>query len=340
MFDLDTAHVETIHVPGVPHAAVVAVLLGLGDQPDSDATRHRREDAVGVRPVGDAIHDHVNLAELVGIAVDRPRPEVLPRREIERRILREDAVAPDQGPRHVRVVRPLGGVHPLVVEPGAEAVDDRRIAGEVDPLVDVVLVGHAAGGAPRVGTVVGAAELDEVLAVEEHHLPVQDVAGQPLPHRDAGALQLGEAGLVQRVAGVGARIHQHANRHPGLVLPDQLVRVSRVLHEPERHVDGDGLAPDVVDQDGAAVLVSGVAETVLRGDRNHPGNEDEGRDREAEAEQTMGERHVTADLALRGGCHGRPCPRTEEMGVFSRKTACPLDPRARPWTVRRGARMG
>ena len=44
-------------------------------------------------------------------------------------------------------------------------------------------------------------------------------------------------------------------------------------------VDADGLVPDVVDQDGAAVLVSGVAETVLRGGRNHPGNKDEGRQR-------------------------------------------------------------
>ena len=49
-----------------------------------------------------------------------------------------------------------------------------------------------AGIHPRVRAEVRAAELDDALAGEEHHLPVQDAAGA-LPHRDAGGLQFGEA---------------------------------------------------------------------------------------------------------------------------------------------------
>jgi hypothetical protein len=47
------------------------------------------------------------------------------------------------------------------------------------------------------------------------------------------------------------------------MLPHELNGVPRVLHEPERDIDGDRLIPDQVDENRAAVLVAGIAETVL-----------------------------------------------------------------------------
>ena len=82
-------------------------------------------------------------------------------------------------------------------------------------------------------------------------------------HRNAGVLELIQPRRVQRIGAVRARVHQHPDRHAGLVPLDQLGGIAGVLHEPERHVDADGLVPDVVDQDGAAVLVARIAEAIL-----------------------------------------------------------------------------
>ena len=66
------------------------VLLRLGDQPHLHAARDRRDHVVGVLPVGDAVHDRVDLPLLRLVGVHRAGAEVLRRREVQRRILRED----------------------------------------------------------------------------------------------------------------------------------------------------------------------------------------------------------------------------------------------------------
>jgi len=72
---------------------------------------------------------------------------------------------------------------------------------EIDDLVLVVFVwilGHERGRAE-----VGARPFDDALPGENHQLPVADVAGDPLPHRDAGRLQLVELLDRGREVGVG-----------------------------------------------------------------------------------------------------------------------------------------
>ena len=83
------------------------------------------------------------------------------------------------------------------------------IVGEVDDLVGVVHVRDLRCQLER--RVVGAGELHLPLAGEEDHLPVQDAAGEPVAHRDAGGLELIVLRDAGRVRGAAPRIHQQAD---------------------------------------------------------------------------------------------------------------------------------
>src|SRR5829696_1848642 len=73
------------------------------------------------------------------------------------------------------------------------------------------------------------------------------------------------------MTGVGARVHEHADRHTRLVPADELSRITRILHEPERDVDARRLLLNQIQQDGATVFAGGIAEVVSarRGRREH-----------------------------------------------------------------------
>ncbi len=265
--DLDAGHVQPIDVPRVPEPRRIAILLRLGDEPDRDAALGGGDDRVGVPPVGDAIDDHVDLLRLRVVQVHRALRERLKGRKVELRVLRENPVAPRQRAGHVRVVGVARRVDPEIVELRPEAVDHRRVAGEVDRLVDVVRVGRA-DEHPRIAAEVGAAELDEVLPGEQHHLEVQDAAGDLFTHRNAGSLEFGEARGVARRRGVGLRIHEDPHRHTRLEALDDLVGDPRVFHEPEGDIEPLGLGADVVDQYLTAILERGITQALDLGVRS------------------------------------------------------------------------
>ena len=115
--------------------------------------------------------------------------------------------------------------------------------------------------------VVRARELDLLLAREQNHLPVQDAAGDALPHRDPLRGELvhrwDAGGMRRRAAG----IHQDTNPHPAIACRDERVRVTRVTHHPEPHVDLLGFLLDVGQDVGPAILTGGIAEPFLRRER-------------------------------------------------------------------------
>ena len=64
--------------------------------------------------------------------------------------------------------------------------------------------------------------------------------------------------------------------HAGVEAADELVDVAPVLHEPEFHVDPDGLGPDQIDDRRPAVFELRVAQAFLRPRTNgRTGKEDE-----------------------------------------------------------------
>ncbi len=265
--DRDAGHVQTIDVPRHPRPRRLAVLLGIADQPDRDAAVLRGDDRVGVPAVRDPVHDHVDLLRLLVVAADRAVRVRLERREVQLRVLRVRRVVARERLRHVRVVGVGARVGPQVVELRHEALDEGGLVGEVDGFVDVVHIRREAGEQPGVRAEVRAAELDDVLAGEHHQLVVHDAAGGAVAHRDPGRLQLGQPLGVVGVGRVGPQVHQDPDRHAGLKAPDELGGVARVLHEPEAHVDPDRLVPDVIDKDGAAVFVRGIAQAIERARR-------------------------------------------------------------------------
>src|SRR4029453_14829361 len=140
---------------------------------------------------------------------------------------------------------------------------DRRIDGEVDRLIGVIDVGWGRPIIKRIRAVVGTAELAPSLIPEQHHLPVQDVVGEPLTHWHTEALYLIEYRPVGWICGVCARIHEDAHANPSAFRPPDRRSVSIILHEPERDVDRLRLPVHKGDEPGPAILVSGIAEAIL-----------------------------------------------------------------------------
>ncbi len=96
---------------------------------------------------------------------------------------------------------------------------------------------------------------------------MKDAARQPVPHRDAGRLELIVLRVARLVRGAAARVHQQADLDAAVVRLDELVGVARVGHHPEAHVDLDRLLLDVGEDVLAAVLECGIAEALLRRER-------------------------------------------------------------------------
>ncbi len=82
---------------------------------------------------------------------------------------------------------------------------------------------------------------------------MENAAGLPVAHRNAGVLQLLENRVVVRVSVVGLRIHQDPDRNPRLELGDERVGVPHVGHVPERNVDAHLLVANEIQDAGAAV---------------------------------------------------------------------------------------
>ncbi len=263
-FQRDASRPESIEIVGVPLPLRRAVLVGVADQSDRDAALVRGDERVGLALVGDAIHDHVDLLQLLRIALENAQCVVLGLREIERAVLRIDRIDPRRRIRDVRVVSVVGGLDPVVVVLGHEALNDGQIVREVDDLVfvvDVVLLRHERGGA-----VIRAREFDDVLSGEQHHLPVEDAgcSGLAHAHRDAGRGQRREHLIVAGISGVRQRIDEDADGHAGPPPRDDRGLVARVLHEPERHVEPDCFVVDEVEERRPAILIGRVAQPFVR----------------------------------------------------------------------------
>ena len=242
-------------------------------------------------------------------------------------------VVPRQRAGDVRVVGVRRRVRPQVVVLGHEAVNERGVVGEVRGLVDVVQVRR--GVDPRVGAEVGAAELHDALPAKEHQLVVHDAARRAPSHRDAGGLQLGESLRVELVRVVRAQVHDDPHLDAGLEPVSQLGRVPGVFHEPEADVDALRLVSDVVDENGAAVFVRGIAQAIQRAGRRGGHSESGNQNSDHQSDATFQVRHkktaaspdfrVSVFCLLRAGCHG---PMRHAMAPVCGK--CSLFPAAAP----------
>ena len=95
---------------------------------------------------------------------------------------------------------------------------------------------------------------------------MQDAAGDPLAHRDAGGGELIVLRLTCLVLIVAARVHQETDLDAPLPRRDERVRIARVGDHPEAHIDLDGFLLDVGEDVGAAILEGRVAHPIFGGE--------------------------------------------------------------------------
>ena len=273
---------EPIHLHLVAGPLRIRVLGGIEIHPDPHAARGGADQRVHRTRQRDAIDVDVDPAG-GGLAIDERHEAILIavlRREVEPRIDRVRRIVAHERRRHVRVVGVLLCVGPDVVEHRHER--GHELPREIDDLVLVVFVwilGHERGRAE-----VGARPFDDALPGENHQLPVADVAGDPLPHRDAGRLQLVELAFIGRVLHVGARVHDDADGHAAVLRVHERRDESIVFPEPDADVDTLMFVIDQIYQRRPAVLRGRIAQTFLRirarrekaernqRDRTHPGH--------------------------------------------------------------------
>ncbi len=260
--DVDAALVHAIDVVRVVAAVGVAVLERLGIQPDRHAARDGANQRVGRPRVGDAEHDDVDAAGFRVEQRQQPVRVAVVGRQVE---LGRDGVRGRIGaqPGDRIGVEGVDGVDPDVVEPPHQALDDVSLVREVNRFVLILHVRDLVD--VFVGAVVGARELDDVLPGEDHPFPVRDIAERLVQHRDAGVLELLQLRRVGGLAGVGARVHDDADRDAGLPALDDLVRIARVGHEPEAQVDADRLLLDESQHVVAAAFVGDIADVSAAG---------------------------------------------------------------------------
>ena len=144
----------------------------------------------------------------------------------------------------VRIVGVVDGIRPDAVEDRHERTEE--LLREIDHFVFIVLVGilrHESGRAE-----IPAGPFDNPLSVEDHQLPMEDVARRFAAHRDTRVLQLIELVRVRRVARVRSRIHEHTHVHAPVLRPDQRLHVAVVLEEPDADVDTDALVVDQIQE--------------------------------------------------------------------------------------------
>ncbi len=268
--DRHARRVQAIEVERDVVAGRVVVHPRIHDHAHRDVPVLGVDDRIGRARVGDPVHHHVDRGLLGVDVLHHPIDEVLSRREIQLGIDRKDRVSPCQRRDDVGVVGVARGVHPAVVEPRPEAVHQRRIVGVVHGFVDVVDIRRVVNEC--IGAEVGRAEVERVLLLEHHDLPVLDAGSDALTHRNPGVAHLGEELGLNRMLVVRSRIHQHADGDAALLRPDERARVAAVLHEPHRNVDRHVLVVDHLDQLCAAVLKRRVAQGIERGRRPDAGD--------------------------------------------------------------------
>jgi hypothetical protein len=179
----DAGRVDEVHVVRDPEARDQAILSRFTEIANGNAAAERRDQRIAVGLLRDAVHRHVDFLLLGVFEFDQPRGEALARGEVEVGIDREGRIRA-RSCRHIGVHAVSGGVDPEIVELRLERVYERRVVGVIDRLRDVI--GVRRNRNELVVAVIGRAELDRVLAGEDHHLQVHDAAARFLHHRDAG----------------------------------------------------------------------------------------------------------------------------------------------------------
>ena len=159
--DADARHPQPIDVPCIPQPRRVAIFRLFRDEPYRYPALHRGNDRVGVRAIGDAIHDRVDAGGLPVVGGDRAIAIAVGRGKVQFRCDGIVRIGPLERA-DVGVVGVRRGVRPEIVVALHEAMDEREILREEDGFVNVVAVGIV--GNQRVGAVVRAAELHLPLA--------------------------------------------------------------------------------------------------------------------------------------------------------------------------------
>src|SRR3954469_24229440 len=85
-----------------------------------------------------------------------------------------------------------------------------------------------------------------------------------LPHGNAGGLQIIQDRDVVRISRIRLAVHHHANRNARFPPTDEVIGITRIFHEPERHVDPDLFVVNETEQLGSAVLKSRVAQVFCK----------------------------------------------------------------------------
>ena len=174
----------------------------------------------------------------------------------------ERRVLAGQWARNVGIVSPCSRVCPQVVIPSLETVDYSGVIAEVPRSINVIDIRLERPNVPV--TEIGACEDHLVLSSEQHHLHMHKRLTGFETHRYTCISEPIKQGLVPWEFQVCSWLNRDANRHTGLMSPDDGVRKRRKLNHVKSHIDAGVFSIDEVEHGLVAVFERGIAKTFLR----------------------------------------------------------------------------